>query len=100
MSVQPLSLRMLAHKAALWLNLCPACTDALNRLFEKQEADDALLPPQGIECAFAAFPYTDAAKTLILLLKYGSIRAAANPLANAMSARFCGKVDILARTRI
>lgn len=119
MSVQPLSLRMLARKAALWLddlffpenvsclccqsalgndswlNLCPACTDALNQLFEKQEADDSILPPQGIECAFAAFPYTDAAKTLILLLKYGSIRAAANPLANAMSARFCGKADIL-----
>lgn len=119
MPAQTLSARQSAHKAALWLddlffpenvsclccqsalgegewlNLCPACTEALNRLFEKQEADDSILPPQGIEYAFAAFPYTDAAKTLILLLKYGSIRAAANPLAVAMSTRFCGKADIL-----
>ena len=119
MPAQTLSARQSAHKAALWLddlffpenvsclccqsalgegewlNLCPACTEALNRLFEKQEADSSIVLPPGIRHAFAAFPYTDAAKTLILLLKYGSIRAAANPLANAMSARFCGKADIL-----
>ena len=80
MSVQPLSLRMLARKAALWLddlffpenvsclccqsalgndswlNLCPACTDALNRLFEKQEADDALLRRRASSMPLPPFP--------------------------------------------
>lgn len=118
MPAQPFSIHALAQKALLglddllfpenvsclccqsalgsddWLNLCPACREALNQLFEKQEAE-ALLPPPCIEQAFAAFPYAGAAKTLILLLKYGSVRAAANPLASAMSARFCGQADIL-----
>ncbi len=118
MPAQPFSFRALAQKALLgldalffpenvsclccqsalggddWLNLCPACRESLNQLFEKQE-DEASLPPPNIEQAFAAFPYAGTAKTLILLLKYESVRAAADPLASAMSARFCGQADIL-----
>ena len=96
MPAQPFSFRALAQKTLLgldalffpenvsclccqsalggddWLNLCPACRESLNQLFEKQEAE-AILPPPGIEQAFAAFPYAGTAKTLILLLKYEQI---------------------------
>lgn len=62
--------------------LCPGCAQALSRLAGEIEA---LPPPAGIDEVLAAFPYADQPRQLILMLKFNSVRAAALPLARAMS---------------
>lgn len=72
--------------------LCPGCAQALSRLAGEIEA---LPPPAGIDEAFAAFPYADQPRQLILMLKFNSVRAAALPLARAMSSLPLGVYDAL-----
>ena len=71
--------------------LCPGCTQALARLGGVFQT----APPAGIHSAFAAFPYADQPRKLILMLKFESVRAAALPLAQAMSALPLGESDAL-----
>ena len=70
--------------------LCPGCAQALSRLAGEIEA---LPPPAGIDEALAAFPYADQPRQLILMLKFNSVRAAALPLARAMSSLPLGVYD-------
>ena len=72
--------------------LCPGCAQALSRLASEIEA---LPPPAGIDEALAAFPYADQPRQLILMLKFNSVRAAALPLARAMSSLPLGVYDAL-----
>ena len=72
--------------------LCPGCTQALARLGGVFQTAP---PPAGIHSAFAAFPYADQPRKLILMLKFESVRAAALPLAQAMSALPLGESDAL-----
>ena len=72
--------------------LCPGCAQALSRLAGEIEA---LPPPAGIDEALAAFPYADQPRQLILMLKFNSVRAAALPLARAMSSLPLGVYDAL-----
>ncbi len=72
--------------------LCPGCAHALSRLAGEIEA---LPPPAGIDEALAAFPYADQPRQLILMLKFNSVRAAALPLARAMSSLPLGVYDAL-----
>lgn len=72
--------------------LCPGCAQALSRLAGEIEA---LPPPAGIAEALAAFPYADQPRQLILMLKFNSVRAAALPLARAMSSLPLGVYDAL-----
>ena len=72
--------------------LCPGCTQALARLGGVFQTAP---PPADIHSAFAAFPYADQPRKLILMLKFESIRAAALPLAQAMSALPLGESDAL-----
>ena len=72
--------------------LCPGCAQALSRLTGEIEA---LPPPAGIDEALAAFPYADQPRQLILMLKFNSVRAAALPLARAMSSLPLGVYDAL-----
>ena len=72
--------------------LCPGCTQALARLGGVFQTAP---PPAGIHSAFAAFPYADQPRKLILMLKFESVRAAAFPLAQAMSALPLGESDAL-----
>ena len=72
--------------------LCPGCAQALSRLAGEIEA---LPPPAGIDEALAAFPYADQPRQLILMLKFNSVRAAALPLARAVSSLPLGVYDAL-----
>ena len=72
--------------------LCPGCTQALAKLGGVFQTAP---PPAGIHSAFAAFPYADQPRKLILMLKFESVRAAALPLAQAMSALPLGESDAL-----
>ncbi|MFR5795116.1 MAG: ComF family protein [Christensenellales bacterium] len=76
--------------------LCPGCTQALARLGGVFQTAP---PPAGIHSAFAAFPYADQPRKLILMLKFESVRAAALPLAQAMSALPLGESDALVPCR-
>lgn len=72
--------------------LCPGCLQALGKLGGSFQAET---PPAGIVSAFAAFPYADQPRRLILMLKFESVRAAALPLAQAMAALPLGESDVL-----
>ena len=67
--------------------LCPGCAQA--------GEIEALPPPAGVDEALAAFPYADQPRQLILMLKFNSVRAAALPLARAMSSLPLGVYDAL-----
>ena len=72
--------------------LCPGCAQALSPPAGEIEG---LPPPAGIDEALAAFPYADQPRQLILMLKFNSVRAAALPLARAMSSLPLGVYDAL-----
>lgn len=76
--------------------LCPACTMALSELEVQQQAyvPREALPP-GIIGAWAAYPYTAHARTLILRLKSEHVRAASVPLGKAMALLPGGEADLL-----
>ena len=72
--------------------LCSGCEQTLSRLCGDIQT---VPPPEGICEAFAAFPYADHPRWLILMLKFESVRAAAVPLANAMAYLPLGEYDAL-----
>ncbi len=81
--------------------LCPTCVQALTRQEEAQRRreeqgafeKDGL--PEGIAYVHAAFGYEGVARRLILSLKFSSVRAAAIPLARAMTALPGGEEEII-----
>ncbi len=81
--------------------LCPACVQALKALSAREEEFDkdraqnkeALVP--GVDYVCAAFPYEGVARELILRLKFDSVRAAAIPLAHAMSMLPGGEEELI-----
>ena len=72
--------------------LCSGCAQTLARLSGDIQT---LPPPEGIAEAFSAFPYADQPRRLILMLKFESVRAAALPLARAMTTLPFGTYDAL-----
>ena len=68
--------------------VCGACRLALAELEDRQaerEAEETEPCAEGLSYVYAAYPYEGAAKQLILRLKFSSLRAAAEPLAEAMA---------------
>ena len=81
-----------------WEGLCPACARALEAAFtrqEKREREQREPLPDGIAYVHAAYPYEAQAKTLIVRLKYHSVRAAAVPLAHAMALLPSGEEELI-----
>ena len=78
--------------------VCARCREALCELEERQaEREEQGMEPcaQGLSYVYAAFPYEGAARQLILRLKFSSLRAAAEPLAEAMATLPAGEEDLL-----
>ena len=78
--------------------ICAACRESLARLEEKQaelEAEETAPCAEGLDYVCSAFPYEGTAKQLIVRLKFSSLRAAAEPLAEAMAALPAGEEDLL-----
>lgn len=81
--------------------LCPFCAQALERQQDEQQEreargeweEDGL--PEGIAFVHAAFGYDGPARKLILALKFSGMRAAAVPLARAMTMLPGGEEEIL-----
>ncbi|MBR3794430.1 MAG: ComF family protein [Clostridia bacterium] len=78
--------------------ICPACRRALDALAAEQETweketHDVL--PEGIAYVHSAFAYDAQARTLVRLLKYRSIRAAALPLAKGMAMLPAGEEELI-----
>lgn len=78
--------------------VCAMCRESLEKLEEKQaerEAEEAEPCAEGLQYVCSAFPYEGVAKQLILQLKFSSLRAAAEPLAEAMTALPAGEEDLI-----
>lgn len=78
--------------------LCPACIHALEAQQIEQEErtkGDTDPLPEGIDFVRAAYPYDGAAKKLILLLKFSSVRDAAVPLAREMALLDAGETEVI-----
>ena len=74
--------------------LCPDCVRALQRLeLEKSTQREAL--PEGIDYVQWAYPYTAQARSLILRMKFSSVREAAVPLARAMAMLPGGEEELM-----
>lgn len=79
--------------------LCPDCVRTLERLElrqhqREQQGEREPLPP-GVSYVHAAYPYTGQARSLILKLKFERQRAAAVPLACAMTTLPAGDEELL-----
>lgn len=76
--------------------VCPRCCRALEEMEarEAQRVETEPLPEE-IDAVFAAYPYRDQAKALILRMKYEHVRAAAVPLGRAMAMLPGGEADVL-----
>lgn len=78
--------------------LCAACAQALEALEARQEENERQgmgeIAP-GLAYVHAAYPYEGQARTLILRLKFESVRAAAVPLARAMCVLPAGEEDVI-----
>lgn len=77
--------------------LCPACQAALDEAFDQMQAEETPVPmlAPGIGYVHAAFPYDGEARRLIMRLKFQSVRAAAVPLARAMSLMPTGEEELI-----
>ena len=78
--------------------VCARCCEALCELEQRQaEREEQGMEPcaEGLRYVYSAYPYTGAAKQLILRLKFSSLRAAAEPLAEAMAALPAGEEDLI-----
>lgn len=79
--------------------VCPACLRALERLCEQEEEIERQgacdPPPPGVTFVHAAYVYEAQARTLIHQLKYRHVRAAAKPLAQAMSMLPSGEEELI-----
>ena len=78
--------------------LCPACVAALEELGARQEAlsrETGEPLAEGLDYLSAAYPYEEQAQTLIRRLTFGGVRAAAVPLARAMTMLPGGEEEVL-----
>lgn len=78
--------------------VCASCREALCELEQRQaECEERGLEPcaEGLCYVYSAYPYTGAAKQLILRMKFSSLRAAAEPLAEAMAMLPAGEEDLI-----
>ena len=78
--------------------VCAACCEALRALELRQaEREEQGMEPcaEGLRYVHSAYPYEGAAKQLILRMKFSSLRAAAEPLAEAMAMLPAGEEDLI-----
>ena len=80
------------------LQLCDDCLRALESLAVEQterERQEPIMPAEGLQYVHCAFPYRDEARSLVLRLKFGSLRAAAKPLSLMMAMLPAEEEDLL-----
>lgn len=78
--------------------VCAACRGALCELEQRQaEREEQGMEPcaEGLCYVHSAYPYEGAARQLILRMKFSSLRAAAEPLAEAMAALPAGEEELI-----
>lgn len=78
--------------------ICPACSQALERLAAEQEArerEESGACPDGIAYVHAAYVYDAQVRTLVHQLKYRCVRAAALPLAGQMALLPTGEEEMI-----